>query len=36
MPAWQSQLNDKQMWQVANYVAGIRAANGKTMDMDRD
>ena len=36
MPAWQSQLNDKQMWQVANFVARIRAPNGKKMDMDRD
>ena len=36
IPAWQRQLDDKQMWQVANFVASIRAPNGKTMAMDRD
>jgi mono/diheme cytochrome c family protein len=34
MPAWREQLNDKQMWQVANFVAQIRAPAGKKMDMD--
>src|SRR5690348_2821400 len=36
MPAWKSELNDEQIWRVANYVATIRAANGKPMDTDRD
>jgi mono/diheme cytochrome c family protein len=36
MPAWHDQLNDQQMWQVANFVATIRAPGGKKMDMDRD
>ena len=34
MPAWRGQLNDKQMWQVASFVAQIRAPAGKKMDMD--
>lgn len=33
MPAWRGQLDDKQMWQVANYVARIQAPGGKKMDM---
>jgi mono/diheme cytochrome c family protein len=36
MPAWRGQLSDRQMWQVANFVAQIRAPGGKTMDMDSD
>jgi mono/diheme cytochrome c family protein len=36
MPAWKGQLSEKQMWQVANFVAQIRAPGGKSMDMDRD
>lgn len=36
MPAWHDQLTDEQIWQVANFVAQIRAPNGKAMDMDRD
>src|SRR5690348_5914118 len=34
MPAWQRQLDDKQIWQVANFVASIRASNGKNMETD--
>lgn len=36
MPAWHGQLSDKQMWQVANFVASIRPPAGKGMNMDRD
>jgi mono/diheme cytochrome c family protein len=36
MPAWHDQLKDEQIWQVANFVAQIRAPGGKRMDMDRD
>ena len=36
MPAWRTQLKDEQIWQVANFVAQIRAPNGKAMNMDRD
>jgi mono/diheme cytochrome c family protein len=35
MPAWHDQLKDEQIWQVANFVAQIRAPNGNGMDMDR-
>jgi cytochrome c oxidase cbb3-type subunit 3 len=33
MGAWRGQLNDDQMWKVANYVASIKG-NGKMKDMD--
>lgn len=36
MPAWDKQLSDQQIWQVANFVAQIRGPGGKSMDMDRD
>jgi mono/diheme cytochrome c family protein len=36
MPAWDKQLNDQQIWQVANFVANIRGPSGKKMDMDAD
>ncbi|HEX5239346.1 MAG TPA: cytochrome c [Sphingomicrobium sp.] len=36
MGAWKDQLNDQQIWQVANFVAHIQAPGGKKMDMDRD
>jgi mono/diheme cytochrome c family protein len=36
MPAWHGQLSETQMWQVANFVAGIKGPAGKTMDMDKD
>jgi mono/diheme cytochrome c family protein len=36
MPAWHGQLTDRQIWQVSNFVAGIRGPAGKGMDMDRD
>ena len=36
MPAWQNQLNDQQMWQVASFVAAIKGPGGKKMDMDKD
>ena len=36
MPARHSQLNDQQLWQVANFVAGIKGPGGKKMDMDKD
>lgn len=36
MGAWRDQLNDGEMWQVANFVANIRGPGGKKMDMDRD
>jgi mono/diheme cytochrome c family protein len=36
MPAWRTQLTEQQMWQVANFVAHVRAPGGKTMDMDKD
>jgi mono/diheme cytochrome c family protein len=36
MPAWQGQLSEKQMWQVANFLARIRAPAGKRMDMGGD
>jgi len=34
MGAWRGQLNDEQIWKVANFVAGIQPAGGKKMDMD--
>jgi len=34
MGAWRGQLKDDQIWQVANFVAGIQAPGGKKMDMD--
>lgn len=36
MPAWRDQLKDREIWQVANFVARIRGPDGKRMDMDRD
>ncbi len=36
MPAWDKQLTDQQMWQVATFVAGIKGPGGKKMDMDKD
>ena len=36
MGAWRGQLNDQQMWQVANFVAHIQPTGGKHIDMDRD
>lgn len=36
MPAWDKQLSDQQIWQVANFVANIRGPGGKKMDMDDD
>jgi mono/diheme cytochrome c family protein len=35
MPAWAGQLNERQMWQVANFVAQIRVPAGKAMNMNR-
>ena len=34
MGAWRDQLNDDQIWKVANFVANIRGPAGKKMDMD--
>jgi mono/diheme cytochrome c family protein len=34
MGAWRDQLNDDQMWKVANYVANVRTKNGAMKDMD--
>jgi len=34
MGAWRGQLKDDQIWQVANFVAGIQPPAGKKMDMD--
>jgi mono/diheme cytochrome c family protein len=34
MGAWRDQLNNDEMWKVANYVASLRAKNGAMKDMD--
>lgn len=36
MGAWKDQLNDQQIWQIANFVARVRGPGGKKMDMDTD
>lgn len=36
MGAWRGQLNDQQIWQVANFVAQIQPPRGKKLGMDRD
>lgn len=36
MGAWRGQLNDDQIWKVANYVASIQGPGGKKMEMDKD
>jgi hypothetical protein len=33
MGAWRDQLDDKQIWQLANFVASIKASGGAMKDM---
>jgi mono/diheme cytochrome c family protein len=34
MGAWRGELKDDEIWNVANFVAGIQSKSGKKMDMD--